>query len=208
MTQRGSRRQDVFFNDEDREVYYDLYRKYSAQHGLDPLSHCLMTNHVHHLVVPHELESLSRAFQQTHKRYADYINARHGWSGHLWQQRFYSSPVDEKFLWIAIRYIERNPVAACMVKHAADYRWSSAPSRCNGIADPVLTKNPRWLELMHGMRNWYEWLSQSDDPLQVKKLREQTRRDLPTGSEHFLDSLEERYSVRVRLGKRGKRKKE
>jgi putative transposase len=54
-------------------------------------------------------------------RYAQAVNRRHGWSGHLWQGRFFSSPLDDAHLWAAVRYVERNPVRAGIVSRAEDY---------------------------------------------------------------------------------------
>ena len=58
------------------------------------------------------------------------LNKRHGFSGHVWQGRFFSCPLDEAHLWAAIRYVELNPVRAGMVARAEDYKWSSAPAHC------------------------------------------------------------------------------
>ena len=54
VTQRGNRRQDVFFSDEDRVRYLEWMKTYSEKYGLDILSYCLMTNHVHFVVLPHK----------------------------------------------------------------------------------------------------------------------------------------------------------
>ena len=48
-------------------------------------------------------------------RYAQKINRNQGWKGHLWQGRFFSSPLGNAYLWAAIRYVERNPVRAKIV---------------------------------------------------------------------------------------------
>lgn len=96
VTQRGVRRQDVFFTPGDRSVYLDLLTLYAQRYGVELLAYTLMTNHVHHLAVPHERDSLRWTFQMTHKRYAEYINARNKWTGHLWQAKFFSSPVDPR----------------------------------------------------------------------------------------------------------------
>src|SRR5690606_35364377 len=108
-------------------------------------------------------DSLRWTFQMTHKRYAEYVNSREGWSGHLWQERFYSSPVDEDYFWVALRYIERKPVEAGMVRHPADYPWSSAASRCQGEVNPLLTKDKNWNELLDSRTDWHQWLGQSEN---------------------------------------------
>jgi len=52
VTQRGNRRGDVFFTDADRTRYLELLGEYSSQRGLEILAYCLMTNHIHLVMVP------------------------------------------------------------------------------------------------------------------------------------------------------------
>lgn len=80
-----------------------------------------MTNHVHLLVVPRSAGPLALGIGLAHRRYAVAIIRCESWDGHLWANRFYSTPLDDEYLWEAARYIENNPVAAGMTHHAADY---------------------------------------------------------------------------------------
>ncbi len=206
VTQRGGRRQDVFFETRDRQLYLRLLKENADRYGVQVLAYVLMTNHVHHLVVPLENDSLRWTFQMTHKRYADHINARAGWSGHLWQERFYSSPVDNEYIWITTRYILRNPVEARLAKHAKDYMWSSVRAHLGLETDPVLTEQPQWIEFFKQRTDWDAWLSNAEDPQKVALLRKRTAQDLPTGSEVFLTLLQKEYGMRVRPGKLGRPK--
>jgi len=47
ITQRGNRRENVFFSDADREAYLEWLAEYCAKHGVEVLAYCLMTNHIH-----------------------------------------------------------------------------------------------------------------------------------------------------------------
>lgn len=207
VTQRGGRRQDVFFTPGDRAVYLELLALYAQRYGVELLAYTLMTNHVHHLVVPHEKDSLRWTFQMTHKRYAEYINARNNWTGHLWQAKFFSSPVDESYFWVALRYIYRNPVEAKLVTHPADYAWSSASAHCGKGADPYINTEGRYGIRIATKMDISQWLGERPDPKHVEQLRRCTRRDLPTGSDDFLDSLEQEYGVRAHPRKVGRPKK-
>ena len=207
VTQRGGRRQDVFFTPGDRAVYLELLTLYAQRYGVELLAYTLMTNHVHHLVVPHEKDSLRWTFQMTHKRYAEYITARNTWTGHLWQAKFFSSPVDESYFWVALRYIYRNPVEAGLVTHPADYPWSSASAHCGKGADPYINTEGRYGVRIATKTDISRWLGERPDPEHVKQLRRCTRRDLPTGAEEFLDSLEQEYGVRAHPPKVGRPKK-
>ena len=141
VTQRGNARQLVFESDADRLVYLDLLRTNCQVQRLSVIGYCLMSNHVHLIVVPRRPESLPLALKQTHGRYASYFNARRSSSGHVWQGRYYSCPLDPPHFWAALRYTELNPVRAGMVKSAADYPWSTAATHW-GLAAPG-----DWLEM-------------------------------------------------------------
>lgn len=126
ITQRGNNRQIVFDENIDYLKYCHWISKYSLLCGLDILAYCLMPNHVHFIAIPRDTESISRTFQFTQMRYAQYMHEKRGASGHLWQGRFYSCVLSESHLYRAIRYIERNPVKGQSVKYAWEYEWSSA----------------------------------------------------------------------------------
>jgi len=110
LTQRGNNRQAVFFTDDDRRFYLDLLGDMARAEGVEIVAWCLMTNHGHLIAVPAEPAALERAVGQTHWRYAQAINRLHVRSGHLWQGRFFSCPLDDEHLVAAVRYVERNPV--------------------------------------------------------------------------------------------------
>ena len=110
ITQRGNNKQDVFFVDDDRKAYLRMLTEESAKYGLVIDGYCLMSNHIHLIATPQNEDSLSRALGRTHFRYTQYINRMHGRSGHLWQNRYYSCPLGREHFWIAMRYVETNPV--------------------------------------------------------------------------------------------------
>jgi hypothetical protein len=69
-----------------------------------------MPNHVHLVSVPPEKNGLHLAIGEAHRRYTRMINFRQGWCGHLWQGRFTSYVMDERYLLACVRYVENNPV--------------------------------------------------------------------------------------------------
>jgi putative transposase len=88
VTQRGNARQVILACDSERLVYLELLRKYIRLHDLSLLGYCLMSNHVHLVLVPGSAEGLAVALKHTHGRYASFWNAAHRSSGHVWQGRF------------------------------------------------------------------------------------------------------------------------
>lgn len=126
VTQRGNRRQKTFFCDDDYRHYIDLLSTYSKEYGTEVLAYCLMPNHVHLVMVPKEEDCLRATLGEAHRRYTRHINFRKGWRGHLWQERFHSFVMDERYLMATVRYVERNPVVAKLCHQPQEWPWSSA----------------------------------------------------------------------------------
>jgi putative transposase len=190
ITQRGNRRGNVFFTDADRQTYLGWLKGYCDQYGVDVLAYCLMKNHVHLVAVPRDVESLQAVLKPLHMRYAQRVNRARNWRGHLWQGRFFSAPLDEDYLWAAVRYVERNPVRAKMVKKAENYAWSSAAAHCGRRDDPLLTKKQGWSRELDRIVNWSAWLAEGDEPERLEVLRRNTNKGLPCGSAKFIRRLE------------------
>ena len=207
VTQRGNRRGSVFFNDYDRESYLAGLATYSARHELAVLAYCLMANHVHLVAVPKTVDSLQRVLRPLHMRHAQRINRLKGWSGHLWQGRFFAAALDEPYLWAAIRYVELNPVTAKLTARAEEYRWSSAAAHCGVRSDPVLTRQPYWIDLFRGVGDWAAWLGKGEDPEERLLLRRNTVQGLPCGSPQFVAKLAEATGTTLYVRSRGRPRK-
>ena len=206
VTQRGVRRQDVFFSEDDMSFYLRLLSKHSSRVGVEIIGFCLMDNHVHHLVVPPNEKSLSKVFRIVHQRYAQETNRKYGWTGHLWQERFYSSPVEDVSIPLVLRYIENNPVVAEMVRHASDYPWSSAAAHCGLRESNFLTYKERLIKLLPDSEAYPEFLNEAPEELEIRRLKKCTERDLPFGSARFIDDLERKMGRKLRPLARGRPK--
>jgi putative transposase len=189
VTQRGTDRECVFFTKSDREVYLDLLRSSARQASLRILAYCLMPNHIHLVAVPDEPDSLSVALRRAHGRYANYLNARRGRTGHLWQNRFYSCALDRDHLSVALRYVERNPVRAGLAERVEQYLWSSAPAHLTGRDPRNLLEMSFWQE-RGGAKDWRSLLATPEELLAVRLLQRATFTGRPVGSAGFVDQLE------------------
>ena len=63
VTQRGNRRQQTFFHDEDYEAYLKLMAEWCREEGVAIWCYCLMPNHIHLIAVPSLEQSLRRAIE-------------------------------------------------------------------------------------------------------------------------------------------------
>ncbi len=203
ITQRGNERRDVFFSSADREVYLGLLRQYAEIQEVDVLGYCLMTNHVHLVLIPNQARALARLLREVQMRYSQYRHAIERGRGHLWQGRYYSCPVEPERLGSVMRYVELNPVRAGMVQNAVDYRWSSAGAHLGADSSGVVS-------LGHWKKCWTteEWriiLNSGADETVV--IREATYSGRPLGSEAFIAKLENHTKRRLRRGVSGRPRK-
>ena len=206
VTQRGNARQVILATDADRLTYLALLREYAPLYGLSLLGYCLMSNHVHLIAVPHHQTALAQSLKQAHGRYATYWNGRQSLSGHVWQGRFYSCPLDEKHLWEALRYVERNPVRAGMMEQPQPWPWSSAAAHC-GLASPdPMLEMQRWSQRW-SVPEWHAFLAEAESSTEVTALRQFTHTGRPLGSPEFVARLEA-STLRALAGReRGRPKK-
>lgn len=189
VTQRGNARRTVFFGPSDKQVYLGLLKQYSLFYKLRILGYCLMSNHVHLIVVPIDESSLAKTMREVHGRYARYRNAIEQNTGHVWQNRYYSCAFERNRLSSVMRYVELNPLRAGLVQSAADYAWSSAFIHL-GAKDPA-----DLVDLEQWRRDWSneEWAQLlrggTEEPAAI---REATYAGRPLGSSQFVAALEER----------------
>lgn len=202
ITQRGVRSMEVFGSDEDRELYLRLLRTQAARFGLNILSWCLMSNHVHLVAVPKKAESLARAVGETHRLYTRAINVREGVRGHLFQERFFSCPLDDRHGVAAVRYVERNPVRAKLAKEAWGYKWSSARFHVEG------RERDRLVEKRYPFGQDWDWRELlRTEPEETPGLRLETRTGRPLGKEPFLHKAESRTGRTLRRQRPGPKRK-
>ncbi len=188
ITQRGNYGVRVFENEADHLKYCSIVNQYAAKYQVEIISFCLMSNHVHFIVIPPAENAIARVFNTANMRYTQYKNAQKGERGHLWQGRFFSCVLDDEYLIRAMRYVERNPVRAKMVKKAEAYRWSSAGSHVGEKAsDILLSAGP----IAFTASEWRTYL-QSEDKAMYAELKLKTQKGLPIGSESFIQKLEKK----------------
>jgi REP element-mobilizing transposase RayT len=91
------------------------------------LAWCVMPNHVHALLQCLPGFPLGEVMHSWKSFTAHGINAIHGRTGQVWQRDYYDRFMrDEEHYWNTVRYIERNPVKARLVKEKEEWLWSSA----------------------------------------------------------------------------------
>ena len=203
VCQRGNRRQETFFCDEDYEAYLELMAHWCDECGVEVWAYCLVPNHVHLIAVPAVEAALCRGISEAHRRYTRRVNFREGWRGHLWQGRFASYPMEEDYLYAAARYVELNPVCAKLVSSPTEYRWSSACAHMAGKDDVLVKAQP----LLDRFGDWSAFLSTGLDDEAAALLRRHERTGRPLGSPEFVIRLEKLLSRTLAPLKPGRKPK-
>lgn len=199
ITQRGNRRQQVFFRESDYQSYLQLLSEWCNAWPVEIWAYCLMPNHIHLIANPVKEDGLARAIGEAHRRYTRMINFRENWRGYLWQGRFSSYPLDEKYLLAATRYIELNPVRARLVDVPWEYQWSSALAHIQGRNDILVTVEP----MLTIVGEWKDFLRMSISEAEQNDLRKHMRTGRPLGSEQFIKDLEMKLGCKLRPKKPG-----
>jgi putative transposase len=189
ITQRGNARRFILETDQERTVYLDLLQQGIQRYGVELIGYCLMSNHVHLVAVPQNQDALGRSLREAHGRFASYWNAVNHSSGHVWQGRYYSCPLDETHLWEALRYVELNPVRISLVASPEDWPWSSAAAHCGTALAASWLGMDVWGQRWN-VGDWRAYLQVTQDESSRRSIRESTYSGRPLGSPEFTRMLE------------------
>ena len=190
----------TFFEQRDHVDYIDLLATACRTYKVEIWSYCLMPNHVHLIAVPETAEGMSLAMGQAHCDYARLINERQGWSGRLWQGRFWSTVMDPEHTWQAALYIEQNPVRAGMVERPEDHPWSSARAHLTGQNDALVRAKP----LLDQVGDWRAFLDTALPSSALDAIRKSTRTGRALAATDFSKAIEATTGIRLLPRPRGR----
>jgi putative transposase len=162
-----------------------------------------MTNHVHLIVIPKNENSLARAVGETHRLYTRRINFAQKTKGHLFQERFFSTPLDDGYFINTLRYVEQNPVRAKMVKEAWEYPYSSTRYHLGITKQDALLSSNKMIESIMDYKTFLQ-----NQPRDIETIRERTRTGRPCGEEGFYDTIQREFGRDFRPKKAGRPKVE
>jgi putative transposase len=157
-----------------------------------------MPNHFHLVVWPRRDGELSRWMHWLTNAQVRRFRRRHKGSGHLWQGRFKSFPIEQDdHLWTVLRYVERNALRAGLVRRSADWLWSSASSCAVPLADWPIDRP----------RQWRSWVDKPQTPAEETALYQCIQRNRPFGDDRWAKHMATRLGIESSLRPRGRPKK-
>jgi putative transposase len=198
---RGNNRAPVFHKPADYDAFIKLLDEARQRVPVRILGLCLMPNHFHLILHPRGDGDLSRFMQWLLTSHVRRYHRHHGGSGHVWQGRFKAFPIqrDRHFL-IALRYVERNPLRAKLVKkHAADWPYSSAAMRTPDT-------RPHWLDdaPVDLPRNWLTLVDQPQTAAEEESLRTSLARNAPFGDPKWQRKTAAKLGLEQSINPRGR----
>lgn len=212
VVQRGHSREPVFFENNDYYAYLSWLKQAANRYGCAIHAYVLMTNHIHILATPEDVQGISRMMQYIGRHYVPYMNRAYGTTGSIWEGRYKASLVDnEQYLLTCMRYIELNPVRAGMTSTPGEYDWSSYRANVQGEADDRITPHILFKRLgktVQARRDAYhslftEQLAEND----LKVIRNAWQTGTPLGNEKFKQKIELKLNCKVGQDRRGRPKR-
>lgn len=213
VIQRGHNRQEVFTTDEDFCYYLENLREWKERLGCRLYAFCLMSNHVHLVVDPGELEvNLALLMKRVAGRQTRFVNRREKRTGTLWEGRYKSSPIStDEYLLACCRYVELNPVRSGVVADPAAYRWSSYGGKAGSEGCGWLDRNSVYLRLGATVEDrearYRQWVEEAVEEGELELLRQSIQHGGLTGGSRFVEEVAARVGKRIELRGPGRPKK-
>lgn len=201
IRQAGNRREQVFFEQEDYEIYLTLVGTAARQAGTEIWVYCLMPNHVHFVMVPSQPDGLRATFAEAHRRYTSRINSRRGQTGHLWQGRFSSTVLDERHFLAMSRHMSLHPVRSGLAATPDGWRWCSAGAHLSGRDDDIASVRP----LLDRIGDFEAFLGESEDTDAIEAVRRSYTTGRPVGAADWIAKLETLTARSLAPRKRGRK---
>jgi len=201
---RANGRLRLFREEPDFLAFYKVLLQAHARHSIRILAWCVMSNHWHFVVWPRKDGELSRFFGYLGLTHATRWQVAHNavGTGHVYQGRFKNFMIeeDEHLLW-ALRYVERNPLRAGVVKRAQDWRWSSLHARLHG-PEPIRELVSEWP--VERPRNWIDLVNRPQTGAELEAIQTCGKRARPLGSDSWVTEVATRYDMQSTLRERGR----
>jgi len=204
---RSNARMAIFEKDNDFLAFLEVLHEAKEKFSVEVLAFCIMPNHWHLILKPLENGQLSRFMGWLTMTHTQRFHANHHTvgTGHLYQGRYKSFPVqtDEYFIQL-VRYVERNPLRAKLVKKAQDWKWGSLYIRLKGSKEQkqLLSSWP-----IPPSRNYLKLVNTIQPKTEVDLIRTSIVRNRPLGNEKWVQHAAEDLGLTSSLRNPGRPKK-
>lgn len=200
---RGNNRARLFEEPRDYDAFVGLIGQAQERHPLSLLAACVMPNHVHLVVAQQAAGDISRWMHWLLTTHGHRHHLGRETCGRVWQGRFKAFPIQQDaHLLTVMRYVERNPLRAGLVRRGEDWAWGSLAWRHLGAWEELLTAPPLALPA-----NWLAWVNAAQTREELAALRACVNHQRPYGDELWSSSERERWTPQAAQRRRGRPRK-
>jgi putative transposase len=216
VVNRGNGRANVFHDEDDYAAFVDILGQGCERTPMRVVSCCLMPTHIHLVLWPWEEGDLSTWMQWVMTSHVRRHHRRHDTSGHVWQGRFKSFPIQRRHPSAAerargvvetgdpvrqvVRYVERNPLRAGLVTSAERWPWSSLHWWSTPATAPAFWQR----DAVRRPANWLMLVNHPETDEELAALRQSVQRGTPFGSEAWVRQVAKEWSLESTLRPRGR----
>lgn len=200
---RGVGHLKIFRNGSDKRKYLARFAEIAEEEKVLVHAYCLMDNHVHLILTPSDPDGLARLFRRIHTWWAMKLNRWLDRRGHVFQNRFHSSPLDENHYWTALRYVEVNPRRAGLTEQLEAWELSSAKAHLTEAQDPLVPLVEVVGRRTFTAAQWREFLERTDTERE-QELRSALKGSRPCGAAEWIASLEAKFKRKLSNSPRGR----
>jgi putative transposase len=205
---RATARLKLFRKAADYAAFLGVLDEALERHPIRVLGYCIMPTHWHMVLWPatdRELTAFLRWLTLTHSvRWHKHYHS--SGSGHVYQNRFKAFAVaEDDHLLTVLRYVERNPLRAGLVRRAEDWPWSSLACRLAGgeVAQKRLHPGPVPLTA-----EWPRWVNKPQTEAELEALRLSVARGRPYGADAWVEDVVESLGLQSTIRPRGRPRKQ
>jgi len=200
---RGNGRSRVFRDKADYDGFLDLLATACQRVGMRVPGFCVMPDHFHLVLWPRADGDLSRFMQWLLTSHVRRHHRRYRGRGHVWQGRFRAFPIQpDDHLLTVLRYVERNPLRAGLVRAAENWPWSSLGSSALKDAPPIPLTTP-----VDRPRGWTKMVNAAESAAELDALRRSVNRGTPFGRPLWARRTSARLGLQSSLNPRGRPRK-
>ncbi len=199
---RAVGRMRIFGKQRDFEAFEEVLADARACLPMRVLAWCVLPNHWHFVLWPRKDGDLSEFMRWLTVTHTQRWHASHhtAGTGPLYQGRFKSFPIQEDdHLLAVLRYVERNPLRANLVKDAEAWRWCSLWHRVQGNTARLLDAGPVTLP-----RGWRQHVQSPQTDAELEALRRSVVRGAPFGETSWQERTATRLGLESTLRPRGR----
>jgi len=204
---RAVGRQTIFKEDKDYRLFELILQEVVDSTNMRILAYCIMPNHFHLVLYPEndgDLSDFMKRITVTHtQRYR--VATQTVGEGPLYQGRYKSFIVqNDTYLFTALRYVERNPVTAKLVKDPLGWKYGSVYRRYKGTADDKRLLFP-WV--CDEPEDYLQLLAQPLTAREIEKIARSEMKGTPLGDDNYILTTVGKYGLCSTMREKGRPKK-